>query len=276
MKEEKEIKNNKTKKIKTEDNKPLTLAQEHKKTFGVKRFFHRKHYYKHTQTKEEKVAKDITNMFSKSIKIMIPWLLIPTIIFLVGAYFVFDAIISSYKTPLWFKIVFGIVNFGFFLFLGCVYGLFMGFIASLKVFSQNFSAIIRQALNSLKKSIENKINSLSFEMFSKKELSNLIGQTFADFNYKIKKYAQKTALGFVAIAIISSILFFARHFIVRSVGVIKNKTEAFALISARTSLLVAIVLNLTLFTKIVLWLGVFLGIGILMLQAIFVLYVSYM
>ncbi|MBQ4493116.1 MAG: hypothetical protein II972_00720 [Elusimicrobiaceae bacterium] len=267
MQEEK--KNNKIKQIKKAENTPLVPVQEQKKVPAVKRFFRRKHYHK--QTNEQKVAQDFTKMLSKSIKVMLPWLIVPTILFLIGGYFVFDALISSYYTPLWFKIVFGIINFGFFLFLGIIYGLFMGLVASLKVFSQNFSLLIRQALNSLKGSIENKINSLSFEMFSKKELSNLVGQAFNDFNYKIRKYAQKTALGFVAIGIITSVLFFARHFIIRSFGAIKNKTEAFALISARTSLFVAIVLNLTLFTKIVLWLGVFLGIGILLLQTLFVL-----
>lgn len=260
-----------TKKIKTEENKTLAPVQKEKKTSAVKRFFRKRHYHKKTHPQEEKVAKDFTNMLSKSIKVMMPWLIIPTIIFLIGAYFVFDVIISSYYNPLWFKITFGIINFGFFLILGLVYGLFMGLVASLKVFSQHFGLLIRQAMNSLKGSIENKINSLSFEMFSKKELSNLVSQAFADFNYKIKKYAQKTALGFVAIGILSSVLFFARHFIVRSIGVIKNKADAFALISARTSLLVAVVLNLTLFTKIILWLGVFLGIGILLLQTLFVL-----
>ncbi len=268
MKEE----NNKTKKVKTEEKKALAPVQEQKKSSAVKRFFRKKHFYKKTQTKEEKVAKDFTNILSKSAKIMIPWMIIPTILFLIGAYGVFDAVVFCAPTPLWFKIVFGIINFGFFLVLGLFYGLFMGMVASLKVFSQHFGMLLRQAVNSLKGSIENRINSLSFEMFSKKELSNIIRQTFADFNYKIKKYAQKTALGFVAIGIISSVLFFARHFIVRSVGIIKNKADAFALISARTSLLVAIVLNLTLFTKIVLWLGIFLGIGILLLQALFVLY----
>ena len=270
MQEEKK----KIKTHKTEEKTALTPAQEKKKIYAVKNFFRRKHYHKRSETKEEQVAKNLTNMLSKSIKIMLPWLIIPTIIFLIGAYFIFDTIISSYYTPLWFKIVFGIINFTFFLILGSIYGFFMGLIASLKVFSQNFGLLIRQAMNSLKGTIENKINSLSFEMFSKKELSNLISQTFADFNYKIKKYAQKTALGFAAIGIISAVLFFARHFIVRSIGVIKNKADAFALISARTSLLVAVVLNLTLFTKIVLWLGVFLGIGILLLQALFVLYLG--
>ena len=270
----KEEQKNNAKKIKSEDNKALAPIQKEKKTSSVKRFFHRRHYYKKSHPQEEKVAKDFTNMLSKSVKIMLPWLIIPTVIFLVGAYFVFDVIISSYNNPLWFKIVFGIINFGFFLVLGLVYGLFMGFVASLKEFAQHFGLLIRQAMNSLKGAIENRINSLSFEMFSKKELSGLISQVFSDFNYKIKKYAQKTALGFIAIGIISSVLFFARHFIVRSIGVIKNKADAFALISARTSLLVAIVLNLTLFTRIVLWLGVFLGIGILLLQALFVLYVG--
>ncbi len=268
MKEEK----NKTKKVKTEENTALAPVQEQKKSSAVKRFFRKKHFYKRTQTKEEKVAKDFTTMLSKSIKVIIPWLIVPTILFLIGAYFVFDKVVFCAPTPLWFKIIFGIINFAFFLTLGIIYGLFMGFVASLKVFSEHFGLLIRQAVNSLKGSIENKINSLSFEMFSKKELSNVIQQTFADFNYKIRKYAQKTALGFVAIGIFSSILFFARHFIVRSIGVIKNKADAFALISARTSLLVAIVLNLTLFTKIVLWLGVFLSIVILLLQALFVLY----
>ena len=270
----KEEQKNNTKKIKTEENKALATTQEQKKSIAVKRFFRKRHYYKKAHPQEEKVAKDFTNMLSKSVKIMLPWLIIPTTLFLIGAYFVFKKVVFCTYTPLWFKIVFGIINFGLFLALGFIYGLFMGLVSSLKVFSEHFGMLIRQAMNSLKGAIENKINSLSFEMFSKKELSNIIHQTFTDFNYKIKKYAQKTALGFVAIGIISSILFFAKHFIVRSIGIIKNKADAFALISARTSLLVAIVLNLTLFTKIVLWLGVFLGIFILLLQALFVLYVG--
>lgn len=273
MKNEEE-KNKKTRKIKEEGNKALAPIHEQKKASSVKRFFRKKHYYKKSQTREEKVAKDFTSMLSKSAKLMLPWLIIPTVLFLIGAYFVFDTVISCYYNPLWFKITFGIIVFGFFLILGFVYGIFMGLVASLKVFSQHFGMLIRQAVNSLKGTIENKINSLSFEMFSKKELSNIIRQTFADFNYKIRQHAQKTAIGFIAIGIISSVLFFARHFIVKSIGLIKNKADAFALISARTSLLVAIILNLTLFTKIILWLGIFFGIGILLLQTLFVLYLG--
>ena len=262
----------KTEKLNTKE-KALTPVNETKKSFAVKRFFNKRHFTrKPGHRQEQKLAQDFTAMLAQSFKIMIPWLILPTTIFLIGAYYVFQAVAFSSYTPLWFKITFGIVNFGFFLIVGLLYGTFMGLVGSLKVFSQNFGLLLRQSMNSLKNSIESKINNISLNMFSKKELSNLINQTFADFSYNIKKYAQKTALGFAAIAIISSVLFFARHFIIRSIGVIKNKADAFALISARTSLFVALVLNLTLFTKIVLWLGIFLGIGILLLQALVVLY----
>ena len=265
MQDEKQ--NKKINKIKQEDNKMLPAVKENKKTSSVKRFFHRRHFHKNQQ-KEQKFAQDFTNMLSKSVKIMLPYIIIPTILFLIGAYFIFTVIAYNYQTPLWFKIVFGIINFGFFLILGLTYGFLMGMTASLKVFSQNFGLLIRQAMNSLKNSIENKINNLSFEMFSKKELSKLISETFADYSYKIRKYAQKTALGVIAIGIISTVLFFARHFILRSLGMIKNKADAFAIISARTSLFVAVILNLTLFTQILLWIGLFIGIGILMTQTL--------
>lgn len=270
MQEEKQ-----NKKIKTNNhnqNTALAPIKEKKKSFAVKRFFHKKHNHKQNHYQEQKIARDFTQMLSKSVKIMIPWLLIPTTIFLIGAYFIFKGVISSYYNPLWFKIIFGIIVFGFFLIIGIIYGLFMGLIGSLKVFSQHFGTLLRQAMNSLKNSIEGKINSLSFEIFSKKELSALISNTFKDFSANIRKHAQKTTLGFVAIGILSSILFFARHFIVRSIGLIKNKADAFALISARTSLFIAIILNLTLFTKIVLWLGTLLGIFIVVLQLLVVLY----
>ena len=264
-----------TKNIKKEENKAITPAKEPQKSLSVKKFFRRKyHHRRQNHNQEQKLAHDFTKMLSASVKIMIPWLLIPSIIFSVGAYFIFDVVVFSYYTPLWFKIIFGIINFGFFLILGLIYGLGMGLIASLKVFSQNFGLIIRQSINSLKNSLENRINNVSFSMFSKKELSNIITQTFNDFSYNIRKYAQKTALGVVAIGILSSVLFFARHFIVRSIGIIKSKADAFALISARTSLIVAVVLNLTLFTKIALWLGTFLGLGIVLLQTVLVLYLK--
>ena len=261
----------KNKKIK-ETNKDLAPMKEKGRNSPSKFISHIKYYHK--KNKEKRVAKDFTNMLSKSIKVMLPWLIIPTILFLFGAYYIFKVVVFGYYTPLWFKIVFGIINFGFFLLVGLFYGLFMGLIASLKVFSQKFGLIMRQAMNSVKGAIENKINSLSFEMFSKKELSNLIGETFNDFNQKIKKYAKGTAFGFVAIGIMASLLFLAKNFLVRSLGAIKSKTEAFALISARTSLLVAIVLNATLFIKVFLWIGTFIGIGILLLQALFVLYLG--
>lgn len=265
MQEEKQ--NKKTNKTNRKE-QTLPAVKETKKSLSVKRFFHRRHHHKQNYHKEQKFAQDFTNMLSKSIKIMLPYLIIPTILFLIGAYFIFTVIAFNYHTPLWFKIIFGIINFGLFLALGLIYGFLMGMTASLKVFSQNFGLMIRQAMTSLKTSIENRINSLSFEMFSKKELSKLISQAFEDYNQKIKRYAQKTALGVMAIGIISTILFFARHFIVRSLGIIKNKADAFAIISARTSLFVAVILNLTLFTKIILWVGVFIGIGILMTQAL--------
>lgn len=266
MQEEKQ--NKKTNNIKKEENKNLPAVNGNKKSLSVKRFFHRRHFHKSNYHKEQKFAQDFTNMLSKSVKIMLPYLIIPTILFLVGAYFIFTVIAYNYYTPLWFKIIFGIINFSFFLGLGLLYGFIMGMTASLKVFSQNFGLMIKQAMSSLKTSIENRINNLSFEMFSKKELSKAISQAFDDYSYKIRKYAQKTALGIFAIGIISTILFFARHFIVRSLGVIKNKADAFAIISARTSLLVAVILNLTLFTKVILWIGIFVGISILITQAL--------
>lgn len=270
MQEEKQQKNIKNKTI---QDKEIMPVKETKKTFTVKRFFHKKYHHKgQGRSQEQKLAQDMTKMLSASIKIMIPWLIIPTIIFVIGAYFIFEVVALSYYTPLWFKIIFGIINFTLFILIGLIYGLFMGFIGSLKVFSQNFGLLIRQSMNSLKNSLEDRINNISFSRFSKKELSNLIKQTFTDFNDNIKKYAQKTALGFMAIGIISSVLFFARHFIIKSLGIIKNKADAFALISARTSLIIAIVLNLTLFTKIILWIGTFLGIGIVLLQTLLVLY----
>lgn len=273
MKEEQHNKKIKNEKSNTKENKTLAPLNETKKSFAVKRFFNKRHFTrKPTHRQEQKLAQDFTAMLAQSFKIMIPWLILPTVIFLIGAYYIFQVVAFSFYTPLWFKITFGIANFGFFLIVGLVYGTFMGLVGSLKIFSQNFGLLLRQSMNSLKNSIESKINNISLNMFSKKELSNLINQTFADFGCNIKKYVQKTALGFAAIAIISSVLFFARHFIIRSIGVIKNKADAFALISARTSLFVALVLNLTLFTKIVLWLGIFLGIGILLLQALVVLY----
>lgn len=264
MQEEKQ--NRRTNNTKKEENKNLPAVKENKKSLTVKRFFHRRNFHRHS--KEQKFAQDFTNILSKSVKIMLPYMIIPTILFLIGAYFIFTVVAYNYATPLWFKIIFGIIHFGFFIVLGLIYGFLMGMMASLKVFSQHFSLLIRQAVNSLKTSIENRINNLSFEMFSKKELSNLISQAFSDYSYKIRKYAQKTALGIAAIGIISTILFFARHFIVRSLGIIKNKADAFAIISARTTLLVAIILNLTFFTKILLWIGIFIGVGILMVQAL--------
>ena len=87
MQEEK--KNNKIKQIKKAENTPLVPVQEQKKVPAVKRFFRRKHYHK--QTNEQKVAQDFTKMLSKSIKVMLPWLIVPTILFLIGGYFVFDA-----------------------------------------------------------------------------------------------------------------------------------------------------------------------------------------
>lgn len=270
MKEEK-TSYKKNRKIKEEENTAPVPVKEKKKSFAIKRFFHKRHFHKN-HPQEQKLAQDFTKMLSKSIKIMIPWLIIPTTIFLVGAYFIFDGVLSRYYTPLWYKIVFGIITFGFFLFLGLLYGFAMGLIGSLKLFSQHFGLIFRQATNSLKSSIEGRINNLSFDMFSKKEISRVITQSFNDFSANIKKYAQKTALGFVAIGILTSVLFFARHFIIRSLGVIKNKADVFALISARTSLFIALVLNLTFFTKIILWLGVFLGLFIVLLQTLLVLY----
>ena len=137
MKEEKQnTPYKRNKKIKEEENAPLVpVVKEKKKTLAIKRFFHRRHNYKNHH-QEQKLAHDFTQLLAKSIKIMIPWVIIPTIIFLIGAYFIFNGVISCYYNPLWYKIIFGIIVFGFFLFVGLIYGFTMGMVGSLKLFSQ--------------------------------------------------------------------------------------------------------------------------------------------
>ena len=146
MQEEKQ--NKKTNNIKKEENKNLPAVRENKKSLSVKHFFRKRHFHKSNYHKEQKFAQDFTNMLSKSAKIMLPYLIIPTILFLIGAYFIFTVIAYNYYTPLWFKIIFGIIDFGFFLILGLVYGFVMGMTASLKVCSQNSGLLIKQAINS--------------------------------------------------------------------------------------------------------------------------------
>ena len=245
---------------------PAVKAKHKKKHFPPHRFIAtiRK------QSIGEKLTKNFTSLISKGIKNLIPWILGSTVLFTLSTYYLFRSCFIDHNYPLWYLIICAIILFSIFIFFGLFYGLMMGVLYTVKSFSQSFGGIIRDSINRIKNSIESKIDNAA-DTLSKNEAAKIVKQTFDNLSVNIRKYAAKTAAGVAAITVLSALIFVCRKFLIRSFSAIKNKADFFAVLSARTALVAAIILNLTLFTKLAIAAGYLIGICALAVQGFMVL-----
>lgn len=253
------------KSISPKNNLPAIKTGQKKHHFHAHKFIPKPH----KQSLAEKLTKTFTSLISKGIKTLIPWVLGSTIVFTLSTYYVFHCCFVDQNYPIWYVVICAVILFSVFIFFGFSYGLIMGLLYTVKSFSQSFGGIIRDSINRLKNSIESKIDKAA-DSLSKNEAAKIVKQTFDDLSANIRKYAARTTAGIAAITVLGALVFICRKFLIKSFSAMKNKADFFAILSARTALVAAIILNLTLFTKLAIAAGYLIGIAVLAAQGFMV------
>lgn len=257
----------KTQKQNRPKNNLPAVKKEHKRhNFPVRRFNQKPQ----KQSLAEKLTKTFTSLIGKGIKTILPWIFLSMLLYGAGTYYVFHNCFIGHNYPLWYLIICAVILFTAFIGFGLVYGLAMGLLYTVKAFSQSFGGIIRETINRFKNSLESKIDKAA-DSLSKNEAAKIVRQTFDNLSADIRKYAAKTAAGVAALSVLGVLVFLCRKFLLKSFAAIKNKADFFAVMSARTALVAAIILNLTLFTKIAIAAGYLIGIAVFALQGFTVL-----
>jgi hypothetical protein len=145
----------------------------------------------------------------------------------------------------------------------------MAFLYTVKSFSDSMGSLVREAINRIKSSIESRIGNAA-EAISHHEVTQVITQIFTELSQNIRQYAARTAAGIITIAVLSGVIYIAKNILLRGVNKIKNKADFFALLSARSALVLAVILNLSFFAKLAIWFGYLAGIIIILTQALII------
>lgn len=232
----------------------------------IKRFNPRQH----KQSLAEKLVKTFTSLISKGVKTILPWTFLSLLVFTIGAYYVFSLCFTGRDYPFWYLLTSAFILFVFYGFFGLFYGMAMGLLYTVKAFSEAFGSLIRESINRIKNSIESKIDNVA-DTLSRNQAAQVVKQTFDDLAKNIRKYAARTAAGITALAVLGGILFLCRKILIKSLSKIKNKADFFTVMSARATLVAAIILNLTFFAKLAIAAGLMFGALMLGSQALIIL-----
>ncbi len=221
----------------------------------------------HKPSLGEKLVNTLSGLIGKSLKIIIPWAIISVLVFSYGAYAIFHTATLNSALPTWYIVLLAIVVFGGFGFFGLIYGIAMALLYTVKYFSESVGSLVRETINRIKNSIESKIDNFS-DSLSKKDVVTVIKNTFEDLSRNVRRYAANTAVGLIAIAALGSLLFFTKKTLIRSAAGIRNKADFFAVLSAKTALFAAVILNLSFFAKLAIWAGYLIGLLVILAQII--------
>ena len=230
----------------------------------------RKEPHHNKQTLGDKLANTLMSLAGKAVRNLILAGILSATLFSAGAYFIFACAIAARSYPLWYIVLLGFLIFGISALFGLVYGLFMGLLLTVKNFSADMGHLVKDGANRVKNSIETSVADIT----DPSRAADIIKNVFTDLNRNIREYAARTATGFLAMSLISGLLFLAKNILTRGVNRIRNKAEFFAALSARYSLILAVILNLKLFAKWALWFGALIGIIAVMLQILIVYWVK--
>lgn len=215
----------------------------------------------------QKMVSSISGLIGKSLKVIIPWIILSTLVFSAGAYFIFNAAIEAHPMPFWYTALLCLFIFGVYGLFGLLFGITMAMLYSVKIFSESFGLVIKETVNRVKSSIESKLDNIS-ETLSQNDIASVVKQTFAELSYNVRKYAAPTAAGFFAVAALAGILFVARKAFLKSISNVKNRAEFFAVLSARVTLALAVILNLALFSRVAVAVGYLIGLIAILSQII--------
>lgn len=215
----------------------------------------------------QKMVSSISGLIGKSLSVIIPWIILSTLVFSAGAYFIFNAAVEAHPMPFWYTALLCLFIFGVYGLFGLLFGITMAMLYSLKIFSESFGSVIKEAVNRVKSSIESKLDNIS-ETLSQNDIASVVKQTFAELSYNVRKYSAPTAAGFFAVAALAGVLFVARKAFLKSISSVKNRAEFFAVLSARVTLVLAVILNLALFSRVAVAVGYLIGLIAILSQVI--------
>ena len=247
--------------VKVETEKPIQLSKVTKEEKPLGRKVHR----------QSSVAEVLVNTFQKLIKksllLLIPWILISMGVLLTGSYIIFKEFFVGMAYPWWYLVLMGIIFFGIYGIIGFAYGLIMALLHTILSISSSLGDTIKKTVLRVKNSIESKVDKFA-DNLEQNNLLDTIKRTFEDISKNIRKYAAKTFAGVLVMACLGGVLFVIKNIMVKSFKKVQNKAEFFTKMSIRFSLIIAVILNLKLFTKIALVLGYLVGILLILSQVV--------
>lgn len=219
--------------------------------------------------RQNSVAEVLVNVFQKLIKksllLLIFWVLLSMGILITGCYIIFKEFFIGMAYPWWYLILIGSLLFGIYGIIGFAYGVVMALLHTVLSISSSLGDTIKKTVLRVKNSIESKVDKFA-DNLEQSNLVEMIKSTFEDISKNIRKYAAKTFAGVLVMTCLGGILFIIKNVTVRSFKKVQNKAEFFTKMSIRFSLILAIVLNLKLFTKIALIFGYLVGIFLILSQ----------
>ena len=225
-------------------------------------------YHKNNISSVGEILVTIANkLIKKSLLLLIPWILLSVGILMTGSYFIFKEYFIGMAYPWWYLVLVALLLFGVYGVIGFIYGLTMALLHTVLSVSSSLGEIIKKTVLRVKNSIESKVDRFA-DQLEQNSLLELIKKTFEDISKDIRRYTKKTALGLLALGFLGGVLFFIKNIVVKSFKQVQNKADFFAKMSGRFSLIIAIILNLKLFTKIALFIGYIIGILLILSQVL--------
>ena len=246
-------------KVQSPGNKEVVKSVQGPKTPG------RKFLPRHQSSVAEVLVNTFQKLIKKSLLLLIPWILLSMGVLLTGSYIIFKEFFIGMAYPLWYLILIAFLLFGFYGFIGFVYGLIMALLHTVLSISSSLGETIRKTVLRVKNSLESKVDKFA-DNLEQNNLLQTIKSTFEDISKNIRKYAAKTAIGILVMACLGGILFIIKNITVKSFKKVSNKAEFFTKMSIRFSLILAIVLNLRLFAKLAIAVGYLVGIFLVLSQ----------
>ena len=247
-------------KISESENKQIMPAEQTPKTLARKLRLPR-----HQSSVAEVLVNVFQKLITKSLLLLIFWILLSMGILLTGSYIIFKEFFIGMAYPWWYLTLIALLLFGIYGFVGFVYGFIMALLHTVLSISTSLGETIKKTVLRIKNSIESKVDKFT-DTWEQSNLVTMIKGTFEDISRNIRKYAAKTFAGVLVISCLGGILFLIKNITVRSFKKVQNKAEFFTKMSIRFSLILAVILNLRLFTKIALVIGYLVGIFLVLSQ----------
>lgn len=247
-------------KVSESENNPIVPAEQAQKIPARKLRLPR-----HQSSVAEVLVDVFQKLIKKSLLLLIFWIVLSMGVLMTGSYIIFKEFFIGMAYPWWYLALVALLLFGLYGIIGFAYGFIMALLHTILSISTSLGETIKKTVLRVKNSIESKVDKFT-DNWEQSNLVAMIKNTFEDISKNIRKYAAKTFAGVLVISCLGGILFLIKNITVRSFKKVQNKAEFFTKMSIRFSLLLAVILNLKLFTKIALIIGYLVGIFLVLSQ----------